>query len=73
MVSQVTFHKDASAIAKYIFQMNENLRIKNFNIYKFIYKLDGKIFMFILKISVNDEIYGFSDCNIHNFFYYLLY
>ena len=39
--------------------MNENLRIKNFNIYKIPVGWKDWIF---LKISVNDEIYGFSDC-----------
>lgn len=39
--------------------MNKNLRIKNFNIYKIPVGWKDWIF---LKISVNDEIYGFSDC-----------
>ena len=44
-------------------RMNKNLKIKNFNIYRV--PVGWKDWVF-LKISINDEIYGFSDCTDAN-------
>ena len=43
--------------------MNKNLKIKNFNIYRV--PVGWKDWVF-LKISINDGIYGFSDCTDAN-------